>query len=75
MMVSIYLQRVCRRDNERREGRGQSPGEEADETLGDAAALKARFDRVTDAAAQLMEMGFEDIYVMTREQILDTLDE
>jgi hypothetical protein len=22
-----------------------------------------------------MEMGFEDIYVMTREQILDTLDE
>jgi len=44
-------------------------------TAKEEAEAKASFDRLTDAAAELMDMGFEDIYVQRREEIFDTIDD
>mmetsp|Transcript_1737 Transcript_1737/g.4064 ORF Transcript_1737/g.4064 Transcript_1737/m.4064 type:complete len:369 (-) Transcript_1737:31-1137(-) len=38
----------------------------------DEPSVRESFDRLTDLAAELMSLGFEDIYVQTREQILES---
>lgn len=64
---------------ERGEGRRRPPRDESEEEGGEEAEReaenKAAFGKLTDAAAELMDMGFEDIYVQTREQILETVEE